>query len=439
MRQSMYNLYRDTYSNLFDSVATVSDTDPLYCQATLMKMVLSLQAPVLSMPQMFDSMPLLTLARDPSFLKILRTGMISTSLFGDVSSLKEYVESRLRKEDYIFSCLPFLPQGNKPGDLTIATKKILLEKIQNNGKSTETYSKDLEEYEDCLNIFVEGVLMLDSSLKADSSSELENYRHNIQSAKAVPLSQQIKKTISVLENHESFREDPVVKQFSDVVSFILENKRDMNDRTRYYNVLNDSDMEMTEKKKIKELIDVSYNQSMAPLIAGASRMVVREENEYADVLIQKMPEKDFSERVMSKRLERVYREIQEDSILPSQEGKKAITPEKLNDVLETVESRIQESPAAGREEVVNDLYEWYCVFLEDHGLSLEPDKLKRGIYLPEITSENTQKGGKRFRKIEKKNGEAEFAVENIETKKVTVYEGLNLHGDDMKKVAEIIT
>jgi hypothetical protein len=238
MKQVMRSLYRDTYSNVFDSVS-VSDTDLTYCQAILMKMILSLQAPVLSTSQMFDSMPLLILARDTGFLKILRRGIISTSLFGEASSLEEYVEYRLLRKDHIFNCFPFLPQGSNSDNLSVQTKKILLSKIKNNGKSGEQYPKDIEKYEYFLDTFVEGVIKLDSTLKTDPSDEVSNYRHNFLSTMVVLLSQQIKRNIAVLENNRLFSGHPIIKKFADLTSRILLSNQDINERARYYDMLAD--------------------------------------------------------------------------------------------------------------------------------------------------------------------------------------------------------
>jgi hypothetical protein len=349
MKQLMRNLYQDTYSNLFDSV-TASDTNTdsgrdvstkqVSYQADLIKMVLSLKAPILSLPQMFDSMPLLRLARESSFLNILRMGIIGTSLFGKVSSLKNYVESCLNKEDYIFSCLSFLPQGNKPGTLSLETKKILLEKIQNKGKSATRYSKDLKSYEYYLDTFVEGVIQLDNAL--NSSDEVTNYRQNLLNTNAAPLSQQIKKNIAILKKHNQFRKDPTIKKFSTMVSDIFSKKEGINDRTRYYNILAErEDMAETEKKKFRELIDVSYNQSLAPLIALKSHMAVRKKNEYTGILMQEKSEEDPSEKYINLKIERVYDELQKDATLSRGNGKSSIMPKDLDEILKTVDSCIK--------------------------------------------------------------------------------------------------
>jgi hypothetical protein len=402
-----------------------------------MKMVLSLQAPVLSMPQMFDSMPLLILARDPHFLKILRKGIISTSLFGENRSLKQYVEACLRRDDYIFSSLPFLSERSKSGSLTEETKKILLGKLSNRGSTTK-YSKDLEDYEYFLDTFIEGVDLLDSALQAGPSDEIQNYRRNLPNAKVAPLSQKIGDNLSTLKHHDSFTKHSVIKKFDDMVSRILSEQKDMNNRTRYYNALDNSqDMDVTEKKKIRELIDVSYNQSMAPLIAKTSRMAVRKGNEYADVLIEETPEEDLSERDMSVEIERIYDEIQKDCVSSCDGEKETITPEKLNDILETVESCIKEMPGVGREGVIDYLFDRYCAIVErEYAISLEPDGLKRGLHVTEVTSENKQEKEKWLKKIENSNGDVELVVEEIKMKKVLVSEGPNLDGDNTKKVAE---
>jgi hypothetical protein len=399
-------------------------------------MVLSLKAPILSMPQMFDSMPLLRLARKSGFLDIVRRGIIGTSLFGDVSSLKIYVESRLVKEDYIFSCLPFLPQGSKPGKLSLETKKILLEKIQNNGKSSSRYSKDLKNYEHYLDTFVEGVIQLDSAL--NFPDEVGNYRHNLPSTNAAPLSQQIKKNLAVLKNHNRFRNDLAIKKFDTMVSEIFNKETDINDRTRYYNTLADyKDMDEPEKKKFKELIDVSYNQSLAPLIATKSHMAVRKKNEYADVLIQEEPEEDLSEKYINMKIERVYDEIQKGSIPSCANGKKTIMPDDLNGILETVDSCIKEIPRAGRVDVVNYLYDhYYLSLVKRYDISLKLDEALGEIYVSEMTSENEQEGEEYLREIKDRDGRVEFDVENMEIKKVTVLEGSNLDEDNTKKIAE---
>jgi hypothetical protein len=373
MKQVMRNLYRDTYSNVFDP-AIVSNIGLASCQAILMKMILSLQAPVLSTSQMFDSMPLLILARDPDFLKILRRGIISTSLFGEASSLREYVEYRLLRKDHIFNCFPFLPQGSNSGKLSVQTKKILLSKIKNNGKSGERYPKDIEKYAYFLDTFVEGVIKLDSSLKTDPSDEVSNYRHNFLSTMVVPLSQQIERNIAVLENHSLFRRRPIIRKFANMTSRIHMNHQNINERTRYYDLLgNYQDIEETEKQQIMELIDVSYHQTLAPLIAETSRMVIRKENEYANVLLQEIPKKnskqktqedDTSERYMNTKLERVYDEIHKDSVLSCNDGKKLVMLEALNDILNTVESCMNEIPRAEHEAVINYVYDRYCSVLE---------------------------------------------------------------------------
>jgi hypothetical protein len=260
MKRVMRNLYRDTYSNTFDSV-TAFDTGLASCQATLMKMILSLHAPVLSMPQIFDSMPLLMLTQDCDFLKILDRGIISTSLFGQNASLKEYVESCLRREDYIFSCFPFLSQGSASDKLSRDTKDNLLKRIQSNKEVEKPYSEDVRKYEYFLNIFVDGVLKLNSHLEKKPSDEMDNYRRNRQSDKTVPLSQRIKTNVDVLRNCEQFIGEPIVKNFDSVVSRVIALRENVNDRTRYYNVLADyKGIEDTEKQEIRELINISYNQ-----------------------------------------------------------------------------------------------------------------------------------------------------------------------------------
>jgi hypothetical protein len=430
----MRKLYRDTYSNFFDP-ATISDTGLESCQAVLMKMALSLQAPVLSLSQMCDSMPLLMLARDSNFLKILRRGIVSTSLFGKVSSLREFVESCLLKEDYIFRCFPFLSQENGSDNLSTETKRILLRKIRNHGRSNARYSKNLEKYEYFLDTFVEGVLRLDASLKTDSSHEMRNYRHNLLRTAVTPLSRQIKKNVAVLKNHHPFRGDPIVKKLAAMASRIRKNDKD--DRTRYYNMLDVCrDMEDTGKKAIKELIDVSYNQSLAPLIAETSRMVVRKENEYANVLLQEKSKKDFSERYMGLKLKRVYDETLKKSAHSCGKEKKPIMPEELNDVLDILESCMKEIPEIGRERVVNYLYDRYCSTLEGYALSLEPDELQAGIRVSEMTSKVEQEREKYIRKTEKENGEVEFTVKDRKTKEITIREGADLDGKNTKKVVE---
>jgi hypothetical protein len=436
MKKNMSGLYRDTYSNVFDSV-TVSDVSLASCQATLMKMVLSLHAPVLSMPQMFDSMPLLMLALDSNFSEILSKGIISTSLFGKIISMKEYVKSCLSRDDYIFSCFPFLPQGSKPGDLSKETKKILLEKIDNKGKSGKKYSKDIEEYWYFLDTFVEGVTQLDSSLGKRDPSGVENYRHNRPQGNAVLLSQQIKNNIVILKNHEEFGKELVVKKFDTIASTVRDSKERIDDRTRYYNVLADyEEIEEIDKKEIRELIDISYNQSMAPLIAERSRIVVRKQNKYAEVLIDEAPEEAFAEKYMKIKLERVYDEIQKNSTLSWDGRKKTVMPEALNEILKMVESRVTNMSGVTRERVVDFLYDKYCSILEGYDISME--KTEGEIHVFEMTSENKQEKEKYIEKAEKGNGKVELSVEDRNVKQVTVYEGNDFVENDTKKVAESI-
>jgi hypothetical protein len=371
-------------------------------------MILCLQAPVLSMPQMFDSLHTQRLAQDEHFREILREGIVGTSLFGQHGSLKGYVLHCLRRPGYIFSSLPFLDPntGQFEAKEIELIKNVLIKRLENDSNSDEKYpypvsivNRNVE-----LSYFVEGILALNEAIRP------EYYRQNLESA--ISISDIIKANLDSL-NKQFGDKDPHVAGLRELI-VTLERENKGNDRSSYRSRLSlweqEARIQHEECAALKEVVDLSYNQFMASRIARDSRLDVNESNSYASFLLNINPaEKSWDEAVKEARADCVYSELCEEIPYDSGPSHTHINWEMLLEIVRRTKTGLN------REEIMEKIYkDYYCdkILSREYGISVEPTP----SYNPRIpsmrieASERDERGKKKRKKIE----EIETLHENSE-------------------------
>ncbi|MGN1143062.1 MAG: hypothetical protein ACI4SU_00740, partial [Anaerovoracaceae bacterium] len=100
-------LFLPWYSSIFDStLSSGPECTQERTEAGILQILLSGQRIVLSLNQMVDNEKIRSLVEIPAFLWMLRRGLISVSLMGELKSLKEYALSRMRNPGFVWSSLP---------------------------------------------------------------------------------------------------------------------------------------------------------------------------------------------------------------------------------------------------------------------------------------------------------------------------------------------
>lgn len=100
-------LFLPWYSSIFDStLSSGPECTQERTEASLLQILLSGQRIVLSLNQMVDNEKIRNLAEIPAFLWMLRRGLVSVSMMGEVKTLKEYALSRMRNPGFVWSSLP---------------------------------------------------------------------------------------------------------------------------------------------------------------------------------------------------------------------------------------------------------------------------------------------------------------------------------------------
>lgn len=100
-------LFLPWYSSIFDStLSSGPECTQERTEACILQILLSGRRIVMSLNQMVDNEKIRSLAEIPAFLWMLRRGLISVSLMGELKSLKEYALSRMRNPGFVWSSRP---------------------------------------------------------------------------------------------------------------------------------------------------------------------------------------------------------------------------------------------------------------------------------------------------------------------------------------------
>jgi hypothetical protein len=430
MEDAIRKVYEDTFSNVFDSVSTAEGAF-ISCQATLTKMILCLQSPVLSIPQMFDSLPILRMAQDPLFLVLLKKGIISTSLPSGVDSLKAYAEVRLQPSaNYIFSSLPFL--YSYPYSSPTMKEKLLNEVyaalLNNIQKNKTDYPNELQEYHVFFDTFVSGIRSLDESIAPS------NYRQNLK-VEGDLISKRVSSNLDKLK--EQYKDDPLISELERIVQPVLTDNNQKNFRAAYYRAIDSQEnLRKNDKDNLKRVIDISYNQSIAAYVALKTRNVADTENAYESALVQS----PASTRTESK-LMRVYDEFQSTNA----ESTSFIGFSELGEILNVIESAAKKDKILSRDETAQHLFERYCDILgKECAISATPMKDLQGdpfeISVENVAVKNTEGKimKKRLQKTVLENGTIEWGIGKID-EDVTCTASINERKNGgNKKVASIM-
>ena len=316
---SVREIFNDTYSGFFDTASVQERTQESH-EASLVKMILSLDLPILSLPQVADSthMHRLALAEDNKFLECLNKGLIVVSLYGSFKSLEDYVlYQMLENEDFIFSSLDFLNKLEKTSELKSVVRDILRNKIKNKVPNLN-YPDEIKNHIGQLDAFVESIRILNESLKPENGNYCDNLKVT------VDLKDVVWESVRMLNKNSGVV--GIMRPWFDIVTEARKRPKHGNDRSEYYNCIDeDGSLDTDTAKKLKVLTDFLYNKAMGPRIASQSRLAADESNIFVRTLIEAERQLDNNadeklDHELRWTVNQLYQEVHKD--IPTPEGNK---------------------------------------------------------------------------------------------------------------------
>ena len=286
------------YVNQFDSV--YHDDFLERGEIELSQILLSGDRTVLPMNQMTDSLAVIRLCSSSDFLRILETGRITTSLYGKLTSARDYVLQNLTnviegKREFIFSSLPFLYTD---GEECAGAKTELLTELRKCVEEERTFpdfstvSRQFRSHEQELTEWCRGIVMLNRNLKHYEQNQLRAVEKDIR--------------YWISQILEQLKGDPETVVYREIIKDVNSTRR-----TDYQNAVDRVRKRYPEElcDRLQAILNYCYNQSLAYLLCDRSRLIVPKK--YSFLTEGKTPAVREEQSSLEKLLfNRIYRPVQ---------------------------------------------------------------------------------------------------------------------------------